>query len=90
MIERLTIELNDIKFAALVVGMASLTLGLCNVRTFAMEAEFSGNVGSNLLVAVETKPTLAFFGKRFVAALAGFFEFDVGVGDVAGADKFFE
>lgn len=90
MIERLSIELNNIKFAAFVVGVAGLTLGLGNIGTFAVKAELSGNVGCDILVAVETKAALAFFGKCFVAALAGFFEFDVGVGDVAGADKFFK
>ena len=90
MIECFGIKLNDIKFAAFVIRVTGFAFGRCNTRPFTVEAELTGNVSRNVLVTLKTKPPLAFFGKRLVAAFAGFFEFDVRVRYVAWTDQFFK
>lgn len=87
-IERLGVELNNIRLAALVIGMAVLALDLANVRPLAVKARFSADILGDILVAIEAEPSLAFLGKGFMAALARLFKLDVAFDDIARHHEF--
>jgi hypothetical protein len=60
MIESFGIKLDDIEFAALVIGVAGFAFGGGNARTFAMKTKLCRDVCSNFLVALQAKAALAF------------------------------
>lgn len=53
-IKRFGVKLNDIGFAALVVGVAGFAFRCCDAGALAVKAMFAGNVGRDVLVAFET------------------------------------
>jgi hypothetical protein len=89
-IEGFGVELNNIEFAAFMIGVAGFALGGGNAGTFTVKTKFSRYVGRDVFVAVEAKPALALFGKSFVATFASLLKFLVCLGNVARADELFE
>ena len=60
-IERFGVKLNDIGFAALVVGMTGLAFRSCNAWALTVKTELTGDVGGDVLVAIKTETALAGF-----------------------------
>lgn len=82
-IECLRIELNDVSLAPLVIRMAVLALDFSDVRALAVKTLPCADVFGNILVTIEAEPSLAFFGKGLMTALALLFEFGMTFDDVA-------
>ncbi|MEZ5898014.1 MAG: hypothetical protein R3D51_00830 [Hyphomicrobiaceae bacterium] len=86
-IECLRVELEDVSLAALVIRMAVLALDFPNVRSLAMKTRPCADVFGDVLVTIEAEPSLAFFGKGLVAALALVFELGMTFDDIARRDQ---
>lgn len=89
-IEGLRIELDDIGFSAIVVGMTVLAFGKSHIRPLAVETGLVRQIFRDVLMAIETEPSLALFGEGLVTTLTSFFKFGVPLDDLAGHHQFFK
>ncbi len=90
MIERLPIELNDIRPATFVIGVTVTALGANGIRAFAMKAPRLLTVPRDVLVAGQTKSRLRCLGEWLMAIRAFGLEFRVAFDECTRHDKLIE
>lgn len=86
-VERFPIELDDVKVATLVVGVAGLALERGNLCALAVIAGLLSNVAGNCLVTFQTEPSLAGLREGLVTIAASLLELGMNSSDIAGSHK---
>ena len=86
-IECRAVELHDIGFAALVIGMTLAAFRVCGRKRFAVKAGFRCEVGGNILVAIHAQLGLCRPRERFVTVAAVRFKLGVTVDDLPGINR---
>src|SRR5581483_29 len=90
MIERLTIELNDIAASPLVIAMAMVAILLCGIRPSPVKAHAGRPVRGDLLVAGQAQLCLRFAREWLVAFAAIILQLRVPLDDRPGKHELFE
>src|SRR5581483_6648062 len=90
MIERLTIELNDVDLSPLVIGMTGAAFGFGCLRMAAVETPSRLAVRRNRLVASEAKLALGLAREGFVTAAADLFQLRMSADERARHDQLLE
>jgi hypothetical protein len=70
MIERLAVELDDVRFPSLVVGMTMVALIFCGIRLPPMKSLAGRTIGGNVLVTCKAKTRLGSSREGLVTAAA--------------------
>ncbi len=90
MVERVFVELHDVRIAAFMVGMAGCAAGVARVSVQAVKSGSGGYIGGNVFVTIEAQCALLGAFEFRVAGIAVLFVLRMTFDDLAGHDQRFD